>query len=119
MVILGTQFAGEMKKSVFKILHYYYPRKNILTLHSSATQNSDGSTTLMLGLSSTGKTALGLRSDKRKLIGDDEICWTDDGIFNIEGGSYAKTINLDHELEPEIYHSIKFGTIVENASFFK
>lgn len=95
MVILGSQFAGEMKKSVFKILQYYYPRKNILTLHSSATLNPDGTSTLMCGLSATGKTALGLRSSKRKLIGDDEICWSKEGIFNIEGGCYAKIINLE------------------------
>lgn len=100
MVILGSQFAGEMKKSVFKILNYYFPRKNILTLHSSATQNADGTTSLMCGLSATGKTALALRSDKRKIIGDDEICWTDDGLFNIEGGSYAKVMNLDNNVEP-------------------
>ena len=108
-----------MKKSVFKILQYYYPRKNILTLHSSVTENPDGTTTLMCGLSATGKTALGLRSDTRKMIGDDETCWTDEGVFNIEGGSYAKIIDLDKSTEPEIYNSIKFGTIVENASFYQ
>ena len=117
MTILGTQFAGEMKKSVFKILQYYYPRKNILTLHSSATLNENGTTTLMCGLSATGKTALGLRSDKRKIIGDDETCWTNDGIFNIEGGCYAKIIDLDRTIEPEIFNSIRYGSIVENASF--
>lgn len=117
MVILGTQFAGEMKKSVFKILQYYLPRKNILTLHASATMNSNGTTSVMCGLSATGKTALGLRSDKRKIIGDDETCWNDDGIFNIEGGCYAKIINLDKHTEPEIYNSIQYGSIVENASF--
>lgn len=83
LVILGTQFAGEMKKSLFKILNYYYPRKGILTLHSSATVNPDNTSTIMCGLSATGKTALALRSHKRKLIGDDEICWGDKGIFNI------------------------------------
>lgn len=71
MIILGTQFAGEMKKSVFKILHYLYPRKGILTLHAAANLSSDGNSTIMCGLSATGKTALALRSDKRKLIGDD------------------------------------------------
>lgn len=71
MVILGSQFAGEMKKSVFKILQYYLPRKNILTLHASATLNQNGTSTIMCGLSATGKTALGLRSTKRKVIGDD------------------------------------------------
>jgi phosphoenolpyruvate carboxykinase (ATP) len=117
MIILGTQFAGEMKKSVFKILHYVYPRRGILSLHSSATLNPDGSSTIMCGLSATGKTALSLRSDTRKLIGDDEICWGDEGIFNIEGGVYAKIINLDKNVEPEIYNGIRFGAIVENANF--
>ncbi len=98
MIILGTQFAGEMKKSVFKILHYLYPRKGILTLHAAANSNPDGSSTIMCGLSATGKTALSLRSDKRKLIGDDEICWSDDGLYNIEGGVYAKIINLDKNI---------------------
>lgn len=106
-----------MKKSVFKILQYYYPRKNILTLHSSATLNPNGTSTLMCGLSATGKTALSLRSEKRKLIGDDEICWSKEGIFNIEGGCYAKIINLEKTHEPEIYNSIRYGSIVENASF--
>lgn len=71
----------------------------------------------MCGLSATGKTALGLRSSKRRIIGDDEICWSDNGIFNIEGGVYAKIDNLKKEAEPEIFNSIKFGSIVENASF--
>lgn len=71
MIILGSQFAGEMKKSVFKILQYYLPRKNILTLHASATLNQNGTSTIMCGLSATGKTALGLRSSSRKIIGDD------------------------------------------------
>lgn len=118
MVILGTQFAGEMKKSVFKILHYVFPRRGILTLHASANLNADGHSTIMCGLSATGKTALSLRSDKRKLIGDDEICWGDDGIFNIEGGVYAKIINLDRKVEPEIFDGIRFGAIVENANFY-
>lgn len=117
MTILGTQFAGEMKKSVFKILQYIYPRKNILTLHASCTLNKNGTSTLMCGLSATGKTALGLRSHDRKIIGDDETCWTSNGIFNIEGGCYAKIIDLDKHVEPEIYKAIKYGSIVENASF--
>ena len=83
-----------MKKSVFKILHYIFPRKGILTLHCAANLNNNGTSTLMCGLSATGKTALGLRSDKRKIIGDDEICRSDDGLFNIEGGVNAKINNL-------------------------
>lgn len=94
MIILGTQFAGEMKKSIFKILHYVFPRRGILTLHAAANLNSDNSSTIMCGLSATGKTALSLRSDKRKLIGDDELCWSQDGLFNIEGGVYAKINGL-------------------------
>lgn len=107
-----------MKKSVFKILQYYLPRKNVLTIHASATLNQNGTSTIMCGLSATGKTALGLRSTKRKIIGDDETCWSDQGIFNIEGGCYAKTINLDRKIEPEIYDSIRYGSIVENCSFY-
>ena len=118
MVILGTQFAGEMKKSVFKILQYVFPRKNILTLHAACTLNSNGTSTIMCGLSATGKTALALRSDKRKIIGDDETCWSNDGVFNIEGGCYAKIIDLDRTVEPEIYNSIRYGSIIENASFY-
>lgn len=72
----------------------------------------------MCGLSATGKTALGLRSSTRKIIGDDETCWSDNGLFNIEGGCYAKIVNLDKNVEPEIYDSIGYGSIVENASFF-
>eukprot|EP00919_Chromeraceae_sp_WS-2016_P039325 GHVR01093797.1.p1 GENE.GHVR01093797.1~~GHVR01093797.1.p1 ORF type:complete len:119 (+),score=2.25 GHVR01093797.1:2029-2385(+) len=94
MVILGSQFAGEMKKSVFKILQYVYPRKNILTLHGSANVNDNGTSTIMCGVNGTGKTALNLRSTKGKLLGDDEIGWSDSGIFNMEGGVYAKIQNL-------------------------
>ena len=72
----------------------------------------------MCGLSATGKTALGLRARNRKIIGDDEICWSNHGIFNIEGGCYAKIIDLEKEVEPEIYDAVKYGSIVENANFY-
>lgn len=116
MVILGTQFAGEMKKSIFKIMHYFFPKKGILTLHASAAQSSTGYT-IMCGLSGTGKTALALRKEF-KIIGDDELCWGPDGIFGIEGGCYAKLINLKYEDEPEIYDAMKFGSILENVMFY-
>lgn len=116
MVILGTQFAGEMKKSIFKIMHYFFPKKGILTLHASAYQAKNGYG-IMCGLSGTGKTALALNKNF-KIIGDDELCWGPEGIFGIEGGCYAKTINLTQKDEPEIYNAMKFGAIVENINFY-
>jgi phosphoenolpyruvate carboxykinase (ATP) len=91
---MGTQFAGEMKKSIFKIMHYFLPKKGILTLHASATVGAKGDHTIMCGLSATGKTALAMNGN-RKVIGDDELTWSDNGIAGIEGGCYAKTYNLD------------------------
>ena len=114
IVILGTQYAGEMKKGIFTVMHYLMPKKNILSLHSSANQSFDGETTLFFGLSGTGKTTLSADTN-RKLIGDDEHCWTDTGVFNIEGGCYAKCINLNPEKEPVIYNCIKFGSLLENV----
>lgn len=116
MTILGTQYAGEMKKGVFTIMNYLMPKRKILSLHSSANEGKNGDTTLLFGLSGTGKTTLSA-DPKRKLIGDDEHCWTNEGIFNIEGGCYAKCINLNAEKEPEIYNSIKYGTVLENIIF--
>jgi phosphoenolpyruvate carboxykinase (ATP) len=115
VVILGTEYAGEMKKGVFTIMNYLMPGKGVLSMHCSATAEKNGDRSSMLfGLSGTGKTTLSA-DPKRDLIGDDEHCWTDQGIFNIEGGCYAKTFNLSAESEPDIYRALRFGAVLENV----
>ena len=118
VAILGTQYAGEMKKGLFGVMHYLMPKKGVLSMHASANEGKDGDTTILFGLSGTGKTTL-CTDPQRALIGDDEHCWTKDGIFNIEGGCYAKTVNLSREKEPEIYDAIKFGSVLENIGWEK
>lgn len=117
MVILGTEYAGEMKKGVFTLMNYFMPREGVLSMHCSATADREtGRSSVMFGLSGTGKTTLSA-DPKRLLIGDDEHCWSDNGIFNIEGGCYAKAIFLNPESEPEIYQALRYGAVLENVIY--
>ena len=114
-VIINTWYGGEMKKGMFSMMNYYLPLKGIASMHCSANTNEKGETAIFFGLSGTGKTTLST-DPKRQLIGDDEHGWDDNGIFNFEGGCYAKVIKLDKESEPDIYNAIRRNALLENVT---